>query len=65
MLVGGVNVRLEVVAGVVALWLWLTVLFTNFADALAEGCRKDETESLSWSHHPVKIKWLKLPPPRD
>ncbi len=30
----------------VALWLWFTVLFVNFAEALAEGCSKAQAASL-------------------
>lgn len=32
--------------GSVALWLWFTVLFANFAEALAEGRSKAQAESL-------------------
>jgi K+-transporting ATPase ATPase B chain len=64
-LVGGANGRVEIVAGVVALWLGLTVLFTNFADALAEGRREAQADSLHHNGREIKIKWLKLPPPRD
>lgn len=62
---GGANVRVEVVAGTVALWLGLTVLFTNFADALAEGRREAQGDSLRRGRHEIKIRWLNLPPPRD
>ncbi|MCB0156327.1 MAG: hypothetical protein KDF65_16140 [Anaerolineae bacterium] len=65
MLVDGVNVRLEVVAGTVASWLWLTVLFTNFADAVAEGRREAQAESLRRGRHEIKIRWLNLPPPHN
>jgi K+-transporting ATPase ATPase B chain len=33
-------------AGLVALWLWFTVLFANFAEAVAEGRGKAQAESL-------------------
>src|SRR5512145_1947451 len=32
--------------GAVALWLWFTVLFANFAEAVAEGRGKAQAESL-------------------
>ena len=32
--------------GVVALWLWLTVLFANFAEAVAEGRGKAQANAL-------------------
>src|SRR5713226_8580759 len=32
--------------GLVALWLWFTVLFANFAEALAEGRGKAQADSL-------------------
>lgn len=30
----------------ISVWLWFTVLFANFAEALAEGCSKAQAESL-------------------
>ena len=32
--------------GAVALWLWITVLFANFAEAMAEGRSKAQAASL-------------------
>src|SRR5512139_3084831 len=32
--------------GVVALWLWFTVLFANFSEAVAEGRGKAQAEAL-------------------
>jgi K+-transporting ATPase ATPase B chain len=32
--------------GTIALWLWFTVLFANFSEALAEGRGKAQAESL-------------------
>jgi K+-transporting ATPase ATPase B chain len=32
--------------GVIAIWLWLTVLFANFAEAIAEGRGKAQAEAL-------------------
>jgi K+-transporting ATPase ATPase B chain len=36
----------NVFAGAVALWLWFTVLFANFAEAMAEGRGKAQADSL-------------------
>ncbi|XVQ85377.1 potassium-transporting ATPase subunit KdpB [Microbispora siamensis] len=36
----------NVFAGLVILWLWFTVLFANFADAIAEGRGKAQADSL-------------------
>ena len=32
--------------GAIALWLWFTVLFANFSEALAEGRGKAQAEAL-------------------
>ena len=32
--------------GVIAIWLWLTVLFANFAEAIAEGRGKAQANAL-------------------
>lgn len=32
--------------GAISLWLWITVLFANFAEALAEGRSKAQANSL-------------------
>ncbi|HCR2991707.1 TPA: potassium-transporting ATPase subunit KdpB [Serratia marcescens] len=42
--------------GSVALWLWFTVLFANFAEALAEGRSKAQAESLKDTK---KTSWAK------
>lgn len=42
--------------GSVALWLWFTVLFANFAEALAEGRSKAQAESLRGVKKPVGPK---------
>ena len=34
------------VHGAISLWLWFTVLFANFAEALAEGRSKAQANSL-------------------
>lgn len=63
-LIGGAeDLRLECIAGTLALWLGLTVLVTNFGEALTEIRRQAQAELPNWPHHPVKIKWLKIPPP--
>src|SRR5262245_23681934 len=36
----------ELFAGQVAIWLWFTVLFANFAEAVAEGRGKAQAASL-------------------
>ncbi len=41
---------------VIALWLWFTVLFANFAEALAEGRGKAQAESLRKSKRDVQAK---------
>jgi K+-transporting ATPase ATPase B chain len=43
---GRVPTAASVFGGLVALWLWFTVLFANFAEALAEGRGKAQAESL-------------------
>jgi len=45
----------------VALWLWFTVLFANFAEALAEGRSKAQTASLRGMKRKVIAKVLKTP----
>ncbi|WP_192457223.1 potassium-transporting ATPase subunit KdpB [Musicola keenii] len=48
--------------GLVALWLWITVLFANFAEALAEGRSKAQAETLKGVK---KTSWAnKLTEPR-
>src|SRR5262245_35876015 len=42
----------------VALWLWLTVLFANFAEAVAEGRGKAQAESLRRTRRDVVAKRL-------
>ena len=38
------------VAAQIAIWLWFTVLFANFAEALAEGRGKARADSLKAAH---------------
>ena len=42
----------------IALWLWFTVLFANFAEALAEGRSKAQAASLRAARHDVMAKKL-------
>ncbi|AKG70430.1 potassium-transporting ATPase subunit KdpB [Serratia fonticola] len=50
--------------GSIAMWLWFTVLFANFAEALAEGRSKAQAESLKGTK---KTSWAKklATPKRD
>ena len=45
----------------IALWLWFTVLFANFAEAMAEGRGKAQAESLRKSRHEIQAKKLSKP----
>src|SRR5476651_1796003 len=45
----------------VSLWLWFTVLFANFAEALAEGRSKAQAASLRVLKQSISAKKLKLP----
>lgn len=45
----------------VALWLWFTVLFANFAEALAEGRSKAQAASLRSAKRDVMAKKLNEP----
>ncbi|MCL4876390.1 MAG: potassium-transporting ATPase subunit KdpB [Anaerolineae bacterium] len=47
--------------GAVAAWLWFTVLFANFAEALAEGRGKAQAESLRATRKDTPAKKLKEP----
>jgi len=49
----------------VALWLWFTVLFANFAEALAEGRSKAQAASLRSAKHNVTAKKLNEPHPKS
>lgn len=46
----------------IALWLWFTVLFANFAEAMAEGRGKAQAETLRAARKEVRAK--KLPEPK-
>ena len=45
----------------VALWLWLTILFANFAESLAEGRGKAQAASLRALKKTVWARKLKKP----
>ncbi len=47
--------------GMVSMWLWLTVLFSTFSEALAEGRGKARAASLRKTRTEVKAKRLKKP----
>ena len=44
----------------IAVWLWFTVLFANFAEALAEGRGKAQAETLRRSRRDIQAKRLAL-----
>src|SRR5271156_3849318 len=44
----------------VTIWLWFTVLFANFAEAIAEGRSKAQAESLRGLKQSISAKKLKL-----
>jgi len=45
----------------ISLWLWFTVLFANFAEALAEGRSKAQAASLRGMKQSIQAKKLKTP----
>jgi K+-transporting ATPase ATPase B chain len=45
----------------VSLWLWFTVLFANFAEAMAEGRGKAQADSLRSARKDVQAKQLSAP----
>jgi K+-transporting ATPase ATPase B chain len=47
--------------GAVTLWLWFTVLFANFSEALAEGRGKAQAEALRRTRHETQVKRLRAP----
>ena len=57
---GGVGFTLQI-----TLWLWFTVVFANFAEAMAEGRGKAQAESLRKTRTLVPAKRLKDPANRD
>ncbi len=49
--------------GSVSIWLWLTVLFANFAEAVAEGRGKAQAEALRRARQEVPARKLREPRP--
>ncbi|CAG0934408.1 H+-transporting ATPase [Thermoflexales bacterium] len=49
--------------GAVSLWLWFTVLFANFAEAMAEGRGKAQADSLRKARRDIHAKKLAEPRP--
>jgi K+-transporting ATPase ATPase B chain len=47
--------------GAVALWLWFTVLFANFSEAVAEGRGKAQAEALRRTRKETQAKMLRQP----
>jgi K+-transporting ATPase ATPase B chain len=47
--------------GIVSLWLWLTVIFSTFAESLAEGRGKARAESMRKTRTEITAKKLKKP----
>jgi K+-transporting ATPase ATPase B chain len=47
--------------GVVSLWLWFTVLFANFSEAVAEGRGKAQAEALRKTRREIQAKKLRQP----
>jgi K+-transporting ATPase ATPase B chain len=47
--------------GTIALWLWFTVLFANFAEAMAEGRGKAQAESLRNARKDIQARRLRSP----
>ncbi len=45
----------------IALWLWFTLLFANFAEAMAEGRGKAQAETLRKTRHDIQAKKLTKP----
>ncbi|BBJ28478.1 potassium-transporting ATPase subunit KdpB [Athalassotoga saccharophila] len=48
-------------SGMISLWLWLTVLFSNFAESIAESRGKARAESMRKTRTEVMAKKLKKP----
>src|SRR5215813_6836250 len=48
----------------VSLWLWFTVYFANFAEAMAEGRGKAQADTLRKARQEIKAKKLYAPPQR-
>ncbi len=52
-------------SGQIAIWLWFTVLFATFAEAVAEGRGKAQAESLKRAKSDLFAKRLKFPEDRS
>jgi len=48
------------IVGQIAMWLWFTVLFANFAEAIAEGRGKAQADELRKTRTTTKAKRLSL-----
>ncbi len=59
-LFGHGEAKASFIAGI-ALWLWLTVLFANFSEALAEGRGKAQAEALRRTRQDTQAKKLSHP----
>jgi K+-transporting ATPase ATPase B chain len=49
----------------IAIWLWFTVLFANFAEAMAEGRGKAQADSLRRARHDTQARRLQSVADRD
>jgi K+-transporting ATPase ATPase B chain len=47
--------------GAISLWLWITVLFANFAEAMAEGRGKAQADTLRKARRDISAKKLSAP----
>ena len=56
---GGSNIGFEIQ---IAIWLWFTLLFANFAEAIAEGRGKAQAETLRKTRTETKAKLLGVEP---
>jgi K+-transporting ATPase ATPase B chain len=45
----------------ISFWLWITVLFANFAESMAEGRGKAQAEALRKTRRETMAKWLSKP----
>ncbi|MCE9603529.1 MAG: potassium-transporting ATPase subunit KdpB [Planctomycetia bacterium] len=64
-LAGAVGVESTGFIGAVSVWLWFTVLFANFAEAIAEGRGKAQAASLRKTRADVPARKLLDPTKRD
>ncbi len=61
-LAGGASAAFE---GQIAAWLWFTVLFANFAEAVAEGRGRAQADSLRRARTETRAKRLVMPDNRE